>query len=78
MRWPGPPSLAIGKIASQDGKPASGKGVGQGDEERRGAIAARSVREDEATRGVRRRAMEKAAYGRLPGRHVFERLARRR
>jgi hypothetical protein len=47
MRWPRPASLTIGKIASQDGKPASGKGIGQRDEERRRAIATRAVREDE-------------------------------
>jgi hypothetical protein len=76
MRRPGPARLTIGKIASQDGKPASGKGVGEPDKERRRAIATRAVREDETASRPRRRAMEKSANGRLTGRHVFERLAR--
>jgi hypothetical protein len=76
MRRPRPASLTIGKIASQDGKPASGKGVGQRDEERRRAIATRAVREGEPANRGRRRAVKKSADGRLAGRHVFEWLAR--
>ena len=76
MRWPAPASLTIRKIASQDGEPPSGKGVAHGDEKRRRAIAARAMREDETASRGRRRSMEKSPNGRLPGRHVFERLSR--
>jgi len=63
-------------FASQDGEPPSGKGVAHGDEKRRRAIAARAMREDETASRGRRRSMEKSPNGRLPGRHVFERLSR--
>jgi hypothetical protein len=78
MRWPAPANLTIRKIASQDGEPPGGKRLGEGDEERRRAIAACAMREDETAGRGGRRTMEKSANGRLTGRGVLERLARRR
>lgn len=71
-RWTVGARLAKGQIAAEDGESGVAERGGEGDEERRVAVRARAVGQDEGFAGRIGREMEEAADGRFIRRIVLE------